>query len=84
MPHSCMPHSWKPRLAIYAVLLAIEDRVVCLLAFVCSSFSSMNLGTSKRSPCNPAGDTNVQSVHDGNCMLSRTLPCLISHVPAKP
>ena len=38
------------------------SRFFCLLAVVCTSFSAMNIATSKRSPCTPFGDTTLPHV----------------------
>ena len=39
----------------------------------CSSFSTVNIGTSGRMPCTPYGNLDYQSVRDGNTLASRLL-----------
>lgn len=46
---------------------------VVWLAEVCSSFSAVNVGTSKRSATTPLGDTNLSYMNLGNLLLSRTI-----------
>ena len=38
----------------------------------CSSFSSINVGTSRRSILLPEGRTDLAYISRGNCMMSRT------------
>ena len=62
------------RLSIWVLLQGRADgRFMALLAPVCSSFSSMNVATSKRSEMLPWGDASKLSVQQGNCMMSRAL-----------
>ena len=37
----------------------------------CSSWTVVNAGTSGRSPCSALGNTDYQSVREGNCLGSR-------------
>ena len=63
-------HVWTPkvtknmqlRLAIWVLLNTSPAGFFCLLAVVCTSFSAMNIATSKRSPCTPFGDTTLPHV----------------------
>ena len=50
------------RLAIWVLLNTSPAGFFCLLAVVCTSFSAMNVATSKRSPCTPFGDTTLPHV----------------------
>lgn len=54
------------------------ESFTCWLALVCTSFSSINQGTSRRSPVTPWGDTSLEYIQLGNCLASRTiLLCLL-------
>jgi hypothetical protein len=61
-----------------AILNATPGDFCVLIALVCSSWTAVNAGTSKRSVTNARGDESVQSVRRGNCMLARTL-CWFSY-----
>ena len=63
-----------PRLAILTLLNAGPDGLV-VLALKCSSFSSVNRGTSGRSPICGLGNVAYKSVKEGNLMMSRHLKC---------
>lgn len=43
------------------------------LGVVCSSFSAINLGTSRRSPTTPWGRTDLKHVRTGNALVSRSV-----------
>ena len=60
------------RLALWTLLHCQEDALIWL-ATVCTSFSSMNLGTSKRSPTTPYGDCSRRHVVVGNLLASRSI-----------
>ena len=45
-------------------------------ALKCSSWTSVNAGTSSRSACSSVGNTAFQSVREGNCLASRNLTCI--------
>lgn len=62
----------EPRLAVLALLRCIEDCFASHFGIKCSSFSKMNLGTSRRSACSSIGYTVYQSVQLGNILLERT------------
>ena len=61
-----------PRLAIAGVMSATENRFVVWIGLLCSSFTRINMGTSKRSYLVPLGDTHKKSVMDSNCLAART------------
>ena len=54
-------------------LLNAAEEFTSWLAVVCTSFSSMNVGTSKRSPVTPWGDQDRPHVVLGNLLMSRTI-----------
>ena len=54
------------------VLAAVQDKAVVWLGLLCSSFTRINMGTSRRSYLVPLGDTRKKSVADSNCLASRT------------
>lgn len=61
-----------PRLAIETVLLGDhENGWVCLFGLKCSSWTTMNCGTSGRTPCTAIGNLAYQSVVEGNLLASR-------------
>lgn len=65
-------------MAIWAIMNGRKHQFGALLAPVCSSFSSMNVGTSRRSAVTPWGNDFLQSVADGNMLMSRAvLLCLL-------
>jgi len=59
------------RTIIWMILCAKEDQFWVLMGVVCSSWVSINVGTSKRSVLCPTGDERLQYVIDANCMVSR-------------
>ena len=59
------------RVAI-ACILKISDESVCYFGLKCSSFSIVNRGTSKRTPCTPSGDECMKSVVESNTLAART------------
>lgn len=62
------------RLSVWTLLnVDAANGFTALFALVCRSFSSMNLGTSKRSPTTPEGDQNLPHVVEGNLLLARTV-----------
>jgi len=54
------------------VLAGCVEGFLLLAALVCSSFSAVNLGTSKRSVLTPEGDERVLGVRRGNKLTART------------
>lgn len=62
-----------PRLCIALVLKGRTDELLVLLGMKCSSFSIVNLGTSRRAVCCPWGDWTKPSVRFANAMASRKL-----------
>lgn len=60
------------RLCIATILKAKLGECVILLGMKCSSFTVVNLGTSKRAPCNPEGDWGQPSVAAANVMGARS------------
>lgn len=72
---------FKLRLCVGTILRARCGECVVLLGMKCSSWTVVNLGTSKRAPCCPAGDLTQPSVRMANCMAARTfVPCAIAWV----
>ena len=63
----------RPRLALSAVLGAVEDKCLVIIGIVCSSFVLVSSGTHGRTPFDPLGKTQFASVRDGNVLASRTL-----------
>ena len=61
------------RICIWLVLQCSEDNFFCLLALVCSSWTPVNAGTSKRSLVLPSGNELLAYVCDGNSMCERSL-----------
>lgn len=45
-------------------------------ALKCSSWTSVNSGTSSRSACSSVGNTEFASVREGNCLGSRSFECI--------
>ncbi|CAE7478075.1 unnamed protein product [Symbiodinium sp. CCMP2592] len=60
------------QLAIVGVMSAVQGKAVVWLGLVCSSFTVINMGWSKRSFLVPMGDTSKRSVVEGNCLAART------------
>ena len=69
----CVPIA--PRLAISLILASKLDELVAAFAVVCSTWTPVNQGTSKRSFLCPLGDQNVAAVRRGNKMMSRLDEC---------
>lgn len=61
------------RLAIAGVMSAVQGRAVVWFGLVCSSFTVINMGHSKRSFLVPMGDTSKRTVQEGNCLGARTV-----------
>lgn len=70
MRHCCW--NWW-RLCIWALLNCNPLGFMIWLGVVCSSFSAINLATSKRSPCTPWGRTDLKYVRVGNALVSRSV-----------
>ena len=64
-----------PRLAMSAILGAVEDKCLVMMGIVCSSFVVISSGTHGRTPFMPLGNTQYESVRNGNTLASRTLGC---------
>ena len=61
-----------PRLAIAVILLGDDvNGWVCHFGLKCSSWTTMNAGTSGRTACTPLGNLFYRSVQEGNCLASR-------------
>ena len=68
---SQLPH---PRLAISSVLMGdYANGWIAHYGLKCSTFSTMNCGTSGRTPCTPCGNWEFPSVLEGNLLASRFL-----------
>ena len=61
------------RLCIVYLLRCRASGFVAWFAVKCSSWSSMNKGTSGRTPCSSVGDPTKPSVVEANMMLERIL-----------
>ena len=61
------------RICIWLVLQSSFNDCFNLLAVVCTSFTPVNAGTSKRSILLPSGNTALPYVCDGNSMCERIL-----------
>lgn len=59
------------RLAIISVLVSADNKLLCLMGIKCSSWVSVNVGTSMRCILNPMGDTSAPSVLSANMMVAR-------------
>lgn len=57
-------------LAIHGCVNPCSDALY-IIAVVCSSWSAVNLSTSKRDVLTPYGDISLASVRSGNCMVAR-------------
>ena len=64
-------HSSRLRLACFYILRGKVGEFIALFAMKCSSFCSMNAGTSKRSICNSVGWSEQPSVAYSNKLLER-------------
>jgi hypothetical protein len=58
------------------------ENFAVLIALVCSSWTPMNMGTSKRSILTPLGDEAVPSVKQGNVMAARPRHVYVRHATA--
>ena len=66
-------HGVYPRLAILGLLRCTQDDFASHFGIKCSSFSKMNVGTSRRSACDALGNFQYLSVQLGNALLERTV-----------
>ena len=53
------------------MLQCVEDDVICWFGVKCSSSTTINMGTSRRSFLLPEGDESKPSVRDSNCLVAR-------------
>ena len=60
-----------PRLATITMLLCVEDDCIAWFGVKCSSSSTVNMGTSRRSFLLPEGDVSKTSVVQSNCLVAR-------------
>ena len=58
--------------AIITILRGHPDGFLCHFGIKCSSWSTVNVGTSSRSFCTPVGNTLFRSVRTANTMASRS------------
>lgn len=65
--------AYDPRLCIWTLLNCDPTGFGAMLAVVCTSFSSINVGTSKRSPSTPYGDEGLAYIRLGNMLMARSL-----------
>ncbi len=65
--HPCML-----RLAVATVLNAKHDAFTCLMAIVCSSWTTINMGTSGRHISHPTGREELEYIAKANKMASRS------------
>ena len=56
-----------------AVMASVQNNVVVWFGLLCSSFTRVNQGTSKRSYLVPLGDTTKTSVINSNILAARSL-----------
>ena len=69
-------HCWpRLRLALCTVLNCTPGAFVVLLGVVCSSWTVVNAGTSKRAICHPLGSQDRDYVKAANVMISRFFCC---------
>ena len=61
------------RLAVLCLLKCRRGRFLSMFAIKCSSFTSINQGTSNRAACSSTGHEDYQSVFTSNCLLERML-----------
>lgn len=69
------------RLAVWVILNGDPRGFFCLIAVVCSSFSAINIATSRRSPCTPFGDISKQYVRESQLLVGTLGP--YDSVPSK-
>jgi hypothetical protein len=67
------------RLALVAALQCVPGGTMVLAGTLCSSWVTINSGTSGRTFLNPMGNLQQQSVRYGNAMVSRMLRYRIIH-----
>lgn len=60
------------RLAVATILNAKHDQFTCLMAIVCSSWTTINMGTSGRHVAHPAGREELEYVANANKMAARS------------
>ena len=60
------------RLALLLALSGSTDTVLFTIAVVCSTWSAVNLATSKRDILTPYGDVSLPGVRSANRMVART------------
>ena len=53
-------------------LAGCPGKALYVIGVVCSSWSSVNLGTSQRDEMTPLGNTNIPSIRAGNLMVARS------------
>lgn len=74
--HVCSKHYLAYlRLALCTILNAKPGAFAVLLGVVCSSWTVVNQGTSRRQICHPLGREDLQYVHRANVMISRHFSC---------
>lgn len=66
--------SFQSRLCVWLILQLCPGDSLAVIATVCSSFSRMNVGTSRRSILLPEGWSELAYVRQANSMMSRTHP----------
>ena len=54
------------------MLSAVQGKQIVWMGLLCSSFTRINVGTSKRSYLVPLGNTAAKSVAESNCLAART------------
>lgn len=65
-------NDWLLRLAIATILMGdCRDGWVCHFGLKCSSWTTMNCGTSGRTACTAIGNIFYKSVREGNLLASR-------------
>ena len=65
---------WFLRLALLLALSGSTDTALFTIAVVCSTWSAVNLATSKRDILTPYGDVSLPGVRSANRMVARTDP----------
>ena len=61
------------RLALATILNAKHGAFSILCGIVCSSWTTINMATSSRTPCTPLGNESHEYVRLANCMAARFL-----------
>lgn len=72
MCHACVDRLTVVRLCVHIILCMCPSKALLVMATVCSSWSSMNVGTSRRSILLAEGYTKLPYVSQANQMMSRT------------